>query len=317
SIHVPGSTIPEESLTTIVWIHGGGYIIGSASDFPGSDLITESDRQVVVVTIQYRLGLFGFLAGQAVKDNGALNAGLLDQDFALRWVQAHISKFGGDPTRVTIWGERAGSVLQQVVANDGQTDPPLFRAAMTSSTFLPSQYKFNDPIPEVLFFRASSMDQTHCSSSLDSLACLRAVDVNILQNVNVAIVQAGFFGTFVAAPVVDGTFITQRVTEALKQGKVNGQALFAMTNTNEGINFVNQTAPANATVYAGQLFPNFGLEQDEEVKAPFFPFSSKVQIIVGPPVTFICPTHFLLNAFRNNSFKGEFALPPAFHGQDI
>ncbi|THU75139.1 alpha/beta-hydrolase, partial [Dendrothele bispora CBS 962.96] len=203
----------------------------------------------------------GFLAGQAVKDNGALNAGLLDQDFALRWVQAHISKFGGDPTRVTIWG--AGSVLQHVVANNGQTDPPLFRAAMTSSTFLPSQYQFNDPIPEALY--SQIVAQTNCSSSPDSLACLRAVDVNTLESVNVAIVEAGFVGTFVNVPVVDGTFITQRVTEALKQGKVNGQAIFAMTNTNEGTDFVNQTAPANATVYAGQLFPNFRLEQDEEV----------------------------------------------------
>ncbi|THV05587.1 alpha/beta-hydrolase [Dendrothele bispora CBS 962.96] len=317
NIHVPGSTIPEESLTTIVWIHGGGYIIGSASDFPGSDLITESDRQVVVVTIQYRLGLFGFLAGQEVKDNGALNAGLLDQDFALRWVQAHISKFGGDPTRVTIWGERAGSVLQQVVANDGQTDPPLFRAAMTSSTFLPSQYQFNDPIPEALF--SQIIAQTNCSLSSDSLACLRAVDVNTLQNVNVAINQAGFYETFITFPVVDGTFITQRVTEALKQGKVNGRALLAMTNTNEGIIFVNQTAPANATVFAGQTFPNFGLEQDEEVARLYAGVGTpldQVNRILGESI-FICPSYFLLSAFPDKSFKGEFALPPALHGMDV
>ncbi|THV05588.1 alpha/beta-hydrolase [Dendrothele bispora CBS 962.96] len=319
NVHIPGSTVPEESLTTVVWIHGGGYIAGSASDFPGSDLINESDRQVVVVTIQYRLGLFGFLAGQEVKDNGALNAGLLDQDFALRWVQAHISKFGGDPTRVAIWGESAGagSVLQQVVAHDGQTDPPLFRAAMTSSTFLPSQYQFNDPIPEALFSQVVA--QTNCSSSSDSLACLRAVDVNTLQNANVAINRAGFFGTFVTVPVVDGTFITQRVIESLQQGKVNGQAILAMTNTNEGISFVNQTAPANATVYAEQLFPNFGLEQDEEVARVYADVGTpldQVNRIQGESI-FICPSYFLLSAFPGKSFKGQFALPPALHGMDV
>ncbi|EEB96572.1 hypothetical protein MPER_04274 [Moniliophthora perniciosa FA553] len=60
-----------------------------------------------------------------------------------------ISKFGGDPTKVTIWG--AGSVIQHVIAEDGRTTPQLFRGAMTSSTFLPSQYIFNDPIPESLY----------------------------------------------------------------------------------------------------------------------------------------------------------------------
>jgi carboxylesterase type B len=62
-----------------------------------------------------------------------------------------ISKFGGDPNKVTIWGisAGAGSVLQHVIANGGKTSPPLFRAAITSSTFLPSQYHYNDRIPDV------------------------------------------------------------------------------------------------------------------------------------------------------------------------
>jgi len=62
-----------------------------------------------------------------------------------------ISKFGGDPKKVTIWGESAGagSVLQHVVANGGKTNPPLFRAAITSSLHFPSQYKYSDRIPEV------------------------------------------------------------------------------------------------------------------------------------------------------------------------
>ncbi|KIM79158.1 hypothetical protein PILCRDRAFT_74551, partial [Piloderma croceum F 1598] len=59
--------------------------------------------------------------------------------------------FGGDPTKVTIWGQSAGSVLQHVVSHAGRTDPPLFRAAITSLTFLPSQYAAYDPIPTVRY----------------------------------------------------------------------------------------------------------------------------------------------------------------------
>ncbi|KAL4250518.1 Carboxylic ester hydrolase, partial [Pleurotus pulmonarius] len=134
NVHFPGSTIPARPLPVIVWIHGGGYISGGAASFNGDDLIVKAKNGVVVVVIQYRLGIFGFLSSSQVKANGALNAGLLDQEFALKWVQQHISKFGGDPSLVTIWGESAGagSVLQQVVARNGRTSPPLFRAAISS-----------------------------------------------------------------------------------------------------------------------------------------------------------------------------------------
>ncbi|KAK7461934.1 hypothetical protein VKT23_008365 [Stygiomarasmius scandens] len=76
NVHLPGSSVPEEALPTIVWIHGGGYLAGDASDYQGSDLINEANGGVVVVTVQYRLGVFGFLAGEKVKADGALNAGL-------------------------------------------------------------------------------------------------------------------------------------------------------------------------------------------------------------------------------------------------
>ena len=76
----------------------------------------------VTVEIQYRLGAFGYLASSDVKKYGELNVGLLDQRFALQWVQEHISKFGGDPTRVTVGGESsgAGSVMYLSMANDGE-----------------------------------------------------------------------------------------------------------------------------------------------------------------------------------------------------
>ncbi|KAF9060481.1 Alpha/Beta hydrolase protein [Rhodocollybia butyracea] len=105
--YFPGDTVPTEPLPVLVFIHGGGYVSGRAVPHGGSDIMTEAHNKIVLVIIQYRLGLFG----SEIKENGDLNAGLLDQDFALRWVQSHISKFGGDPTKVTIWGESAANSL--------------------------------------------------------------------------------------------------------------------------------------------------------------------------------------------------------------
>ncbi|ESK88263.1 cephalosporin esterase, partial [Moniliophthora roreri MCA 2997] len=319
NVYFPGDSIPGTLLPTVVWIHGGGYIGGSASSFTGSDLIRESEHGVVAVIIQYRLGFFGFLAGNEVKENGVLNAGLLDQNFALRWVNQHISKFGGDPTKVTIWGESAGagSVLQHVIAEDGQTSPQLFRGAITSSTFLPSQYLFNDTIPQSLYDQV--VEQTNCTSASDTLTCLRGVDASVLQAANTKINTAGFFGTFVSVPVVDGTFIRQRATEALKQGKVNGEVLLAVTNADEGSAFVNQSDPLNATFYASQLFPKLSSNETSAIEAAYANLGSLItqdNLIMGESI-FVCPTYFLLNAFQNRSFKGEFALPPAGHGLDV
>ncbi|KAL0945303.1 hypothetical protein HGRIS_000809 [Hohenbuehelia grisea] len=321
NVFFPGSVVPSEPLPVVFWIHGGGYLAGSASGQNGADLVRESGNSVIAVVIQYRLGLFGFLPGTKVKEGGALNAGLLDQDFALQWVQQHISKFGGDPTKVTIWGESAGagSVLQHVIARDGQTDPPLFRGAITSSTFLPSQYAFNDPVPEFLY--SEVVNQANCNTTDDTLACLRGADGANLQNINTQINRAGFFGTFVIVPVVDGDFITQRATEALKQGKVNGQALLAVTNTHEGNAFVNQSTGSTVDVaqYASGLFPGFGDSEGTAAAQAYADVGTpldQVNAIMGESI-FICPTYFLLSAFAGRGFKAEFAIPPGGHGEDV
>ncbi|KAE9408460.1 alpha/beta-hydrolase [Gymnopus androsaceus JB14] len=320
NVYFPGDTIPTKPFPTLVWIHGGGYISGGADTFEGSDLLREANNEIVAVIIQYRLGLFGFLPGSEVKANGTLNAGLFDQDFALRWVQSHISQFGGDPTKVTIWGQSAGagSVLQHIVAQDGQTSPQLFRGAITSSTFLPSQYLYNDTIPELLY--SEVVAQTNCSSADDSLTCLRSVNETLLETINTNLNVEGFFGTFLFVPVVDGTFITQRPTEALKQGKVNGKALLAVTNTNEGILFVNQTNPiTNVSLYAGTLFPKFGPTQDNETAEIYASLGTPLEqddAIMAESI-FICPSFYLLSAFPNSSWKGQFAIPPATHGEDL
>ncbi|KAF9018592.1 cephalosporin esterase [Hymenopellis radicata] len=322
SVYIPGQLVPgnvTDRLPVLVFIHGGGYARGNGS-LPGDDLIRGSGYSVLTVIIQYRLGLFGFLAGQAVKDDGALNAGLLDQQYALRWVQTHIEKFGGDPAQVTIWGESAGagSVLQHVVANDGRTSPALFTGAITSSTFLTSQYAYNHAISEQLY--SEVVTRANCSSSEDALNCLRHVDTAILQAVNNAVVNRAFYGTFVFNPVVDGTFITQRPSEALRQRKLNGDMLYAVTNAHEGLLYADPNI-SDSTVYLRELFPTLS---DKSVKAGAAVYShaglgsahDQIVAIVSESLI-VCPSYFLLKAFDGNAFKAEFAIPPAIHGLDV
>ncbi|KAK0211804.1 Alpha/Beta hydrolase protein [Armillaria fumosa] len=342
NVHTPGqldSHGPGKSLPVVVWIHGGGYVAGSASSFDGNDLIRESGNGVVAVIIQYRLGLFGFLAGEAVKANGRLNAGLLDQQFALQWVQEHIAKFGGDPGRVTIWGESAGagSVLQQVIANNGETFPPLFRAAITSSSFLPSQYAFNDVVPEFLF--NSVVSGTNCTSAANTLACLRNADVNLLEQINVNLCGTGFFGTFVFVPVVDGDFIKQRPALALLEGKVNGEALLSITNADEGSLFVNASTASTVQVpeYLMQLFPSLSAQNRGVAVAKYSGLGApidQVTLIMGDHIRL--PYLLLASRFPREKDiqgklkvqprtedmdikfnQGQFAIPPATHGMDV
>ncbi|MGO8837016.1 MAG: carboxylesterase/lipase family protein [Limisphaerales bacterium] len=103
---------PPTNLPVMVWIHGGGFIAGSSSE-PRQDAGNLSKKGVLVVSLNYRLGVFGFFAHpELTKESGhdaSGNYGLLDQVAALKWVKENIAKFGGDPDNVTIFGESAGS----------------------------------------------------------------------------------------------------------------------------------------------------------------------------------------------------------------
>ncbi|MFX1457566.1 MAG: carboxylesterase/lipase family protein [Promethearchaeota archaeon] len=107
TLNVFTQSLDDGKRPVMFWIHGGGYTTGSAVMYDGSRLVLRGD--VVVVTINYRLGYLGFLYMPDMPDTTA-NAGLLDMVAALEWVRDNISKFGGDPNNVTIFGESAGGM---------------------------------------------------------------------------------------------------------------------------------------------------------------------------------------------------------------
>lgn len=112
NIWIPEANRPEGKLPVMVWIHGGGFVAGASSE-PRQDGGDLCKKGVIVVSFNYRMGVFGFLALPELSKESEHNAsgdyGLLDQVAALEWVKANIAAFGGDPDNVTIFGESAGS----------------------------------------------------------------------------------------------------------------------------------------------------------------------------------------------------------------
>ena len=132
TVWTPDGATPDTPRPVMVWIHGGGFLNGSSDIYNARSLATRGD--IVIVTINYRLGALGFLAHPALAgpDDDPGNYGLADQQAALRWVRANIAGFGGDPDKVTIAGESAGamSVCNHLVAPESAG---LFRAAIMQS----------------------------------------------------------------------------------------------------------------------------------------------------------------------------------------
>ncbi|TCL88550.1 para-nitrobenzyl esterase [Curtobacterium sp. PhB142] len=129
SITLPADVTPDERLPVMVWIHGGSYVIGGG-DLPiydARDLVTE--QRVIVVSVTFRLGVLGFLGDGA---SIPANLGLLDLLESLRWVQANIAAFGGDPDLVTVFGQSAGGdAAAHLMISDGAAG--LFRRAIIQS----------------------------------------------------------------------------------------------------------------------------------------------------------------------------------------
>ena len=126
----------------LVWIYGGGYTAGEKSGFGvfnPAGLIKASQisgsEGIVFITLNYRLGAFGWLAGPTLQSDGTANAGLYDQHLALEWVQKYIHLFGGDPCRVTVMGESAGggSIMHQITAFGGLEGRVPFQQAIMQS----------------------------------------------------------------------------------------------------------------------------------------------------------------------------------------
>ncbi|TVY86917.1 Lipase, partial [Lachnellula willkommii] len=232
-------------LPVFVWFPGGGFNSLSGPDTSASPLIAAGDFGFVVVTINYRVGPWGFLASREVQQNGDLNAGLLDQRQALHWVQEHIHHFGGDRNHVTIGGASAGaaSVDLHLSAYGGREDGLFHAAAAESQSFgaqltvAESQYQYDALVTRV-----------GCANAPDTLHCLRSTDMRTLASNNPNIPTPGSAGgvpVFMWSNVIDGTFTPDYTYALFAAGKFVRVPVIFGDDTNEGTIFT----PKNISSY--------------------------------------------------------------------
>jgi para-nitrobenzyl esterase len=166
NVQRPTGAGPGRRLPVYVFIHGGGLVNGSSNQAGGEKIVRETDA--VVVSMNYRLGVFGFLGLPGLSHHGEGNYGFLDQQAALRWVQRNIRAFGGDPRHVTLGGESAGafSVCGHLVARSSRG---LFTRAMMQSGSCTDR-----PLADTEAASASFASAAGCPTAATAVSCLRA-----------------------------------------------------------------------------------------------------------------------------------------------
>jgi para-nitrobenzyl esterase len=244
NVYIPASARPNSRLPVFYWIHGGSLTSGTGVEYDPSVMVANSD--IIVVTINYRLGALGWLAEpglvataadtyENVGDAG--NYGLMDQQFGLSWVQANIAAFGGDPGKVTIGGESAGGLSVSSNLASTNTAPGLFRAAIIES----GGYMLHS-VPSQATYQASfgpAFDAAlGCSAPADA-ACLRSQSV-----ANILNAQSAAFGGAGISPDFGTKILPLGLHTAFSTGAFNQVPVLQGSNANEGRLFEPDEIPA-------------------------------------------------------------------------
>lgn len=215
----------DRARPVMFWIHGGAFYVGSGNDHDGTVLAAQGD--VVVVSVNYRLGVFGFLDLSGYDDSlaGSASNGFRDQILALTWVRDNIADYGGDPNNVTIFGESAGGSSVNAILGAPSADGLYHRAIAQSAT----------PIINLPSRQASQL-ATHLEVDEDKLlALLRQLSAEDLLSAQLA---SGVLGE----ACVDGIVVTRNTFQAITERSRHGVPYIAGSNRDEGT-FMTSFAP--------------------------------------------------------------------------
>jgi para-nitrobenzyl esterase len=218
----------------MVWIHGGGLTTGESDDYDPVRLVEED---TVVVTINYRLGILGFFAHPGLSaespDHVSGNYGLMDQQFALRWVRRNIARFGGDPENVTIFGQSAGGVSVHAHLASPSARGLFHKAIVQSGAYSLVQPSLSDAES----YGAFVASQVLCTTA----ACLRALPVSTILTLQGTAFPNGF------VPVVDGKTLPLSIGAAFGSGRFNRVPVIEGSTRDEWRYFVGTTELATGT----------------------------------------------------------------------
>ncbi|KAM9021168.1 neuroligin-4, X-linked isoform 2-T4 [Guaruba guarouba] len=213
----------------MVYIHGGSYMEGTGNMIDGS--ILASYGNVIVITLNYRLGVLGFLStgDQAAKGN----YGLLDQIQALRWIEENIGSFGGDPKRVTIFGSGAGASCVSLLTLSHYSEGLFQKAIIQSGTALSSWAVNYQPAK----YTRILADKVGCDmlDTTDLVECLR--NKNYKELIQQTITPATYHIAF--GPVIDGDVIPDDPQILMEQGEFLNYDIMLGVNQGEGLKFVD------------------------------------------------------------------------------
>ncbi|KAL8687425.1 MAG: hypothetical protein Q9218_006396 [Villophora microphyllina] len=324
----PANTAADARLPVMVYLQGGGYAIGQAYDtaYDPAGLIRETARKnlpVVYVAMNYRVGILGFAASSALRDEGNLNVGLLDQYMGLHWVQDHIAAFGGNPKDVTIFGEDVGwaNVAFQLTAYGGDVKPT-FKKAILMSGPTPGGDGTTSGITEKHVSELSGILNCSSPNSAAELQCLRALPLTTLVDAAVkfsfAFEAIAGVGTF--KPVAPSPFIPASPSELLRSGRfLKGVDILIGWCEDDGTQFIaapisNDTA---FTSWATAQFPGLSARNVQEFIS-LYPASDFADLPsegvdknyfraarILRDVHFACPSLMLTNSYNHWSPDSE------------
>ncbi|KAE8368464.1 chlorogenic acid esterase precursor [Aspergillus caelatus] len=226
----------QRPLPVLLYIPGGGFTSGGQNSlYKIPDQWVQRTQSHIVIVMNYRVNIFGFPNAAGLEDQ---NLGLLDQRLAVEWVHANVGNFGGDPERITLWGQSAGAASSSVYPY-GYPENPLI-AGVIADSGSPTIVTNSDTAHTNFTFIAGLVGCGNLSADKE-LSCVRKVPGQTLENALSYYSSNGTKPSVSFTPIVDNKTVFANYTQRILDGKISKTPLIIGSNSNEGAGFVSFT----------------------------------------------------------------------------